>query len=188
MRPGVLIATVTAATLGGLIGFARGGSLARLAQLEVRLAWLAGLAWLMQVALFVSPWSAALQPWEIAIYLVTVVLLGIVVVANRALPGVGLFGAGLVLNAATIVANGGYMPVSEAALRAVGDTQSLAVLQRGEARQKAILMNADSPLWFMGDVLPLPPVGKVYSLGDLTAAVGVLLIVVQGMHQSREVE
>jgi Family of unknown function (DUF5317) len=188
MRPGVLIATVTAATLGGLIGFARGGSLARLAQLEVRLAWLAGLAWLIQVALFVSPWSAALQPWEIAIYLVSVVLLGIVVVANRALPGVGLFGAGLVLNAATIVANAGYMPVSEAALRAVGDTQSLEVLQRGESRQKATLMSVDSPLWFLGDVLPLPPVGKVYSLGDLTAAVGVCLIVVHGMRQSREVE
>ena len=115
-------------------------------------------------------------------------LLGVVVVANRALPGVGLFGAGLVLNAATIVANAGYMPVSEAALRAVNDIQSLEVLQRGESRQKAILMNADSPLWFLGDVLPLPPVGKVYSLGDLTAAVGVGLIVVQGMRQSREVK
>jgi hypothetical protein len=188
MRPGVLIATVTAATLGGLIGLARGGSLARLAQLEVRLPWLAGLAWLFQVALFVSPLSAALQPWEIAIYLLSVMLLGIVVVANRALPGVALFGVGLVLNAATILANGGYMPVSEAALQAVGDTQSLQVLQRGEARQKAILMNSESPLWMLGDVLPVPPAGKVYSLGDLTAAVGVLLIVVQGMHHAREVE
>jgi Family of unknown function (DUF5317) len=188
MRPGVLIATVTAATLGGVIGLARGGSLARLAQLEIRLPWLAGLAWLCQVALFVSPLSTALQSWEIAIYVFTVVLLGVVVYANRALPGVGLFGLGLVLNAATIVANGGYMPVSESALRAVGDTQSLQLLQRGEARQKAILMNSQSPLWFLGDVLPFPPVGKVYSLGDLTAAVGVLLIVAQGMHHAREVE
>jgi Family of unknown function (DUF5317) len=182
MRPAVLIATLTAATLGGLIGLARGGSLARLAQLEVRLPWLAGVAWLIQVALFASPLAPALQPWEIAIYLGTVVLLAVVVFVNRALPGVGLFGLGLVLNAAAIAANGGYMPVSEAAMRAVGDTQGLQRLQSGERSQKAVLMGPDSPLWFLGDVVAVPPpVGKVYSLGDLTAAVGVLLIVVQGM-------
>jgi Family of unknown function (DUF5317) len=185
MQPRVLFATVTAATLGGLIGLARGGSLARLAQLEIRLPWLAGLAWFVQVALFVSPLAPVLQPWEIAIYLATVVLLGIVIVANRALPGVALFGIGLLLNAATIAANGGYMPVAESALRAAGDTSNLAALQAGDRVQKARLMRSDSGLWFLGDVLPFPPIGKVYSLGDVVAAAGVLLIVVQGMQARR---
>jgi hypothetical protein len=49
-------------------------------------------------------------------------------------------------------------------------------------------MSADSRLWFLGDVMPVPPVGKVYSPGDLVAAVGVWLIIVQGMRVSREVE
>jgi hypothetical protein len=62
------------------------------------------------------------------------------------------------------------------------------LLGSGERRQKAVLMSADSRLWFLGDVMPVPPVGKVYSPGDLVAAVGVWLIVVQGMRVSREVE
>jgi uncharacterized protein DUF5317 len=185
MRPRVLFATVAAATVGGLIGFARGGSLAQLAQIPIRWPWLAGLAWLVQVALFVSPLAPALQPWEIVIYLLSVVLLGMVILANRTLPGVALFGVGLLLNAATMAANGGYMPVSEAALRATGETANLEALQAGDRRQKAVLMRADSPLWFLGDVLPLPAIGKVYSVGDLVAAAGVLLIVAQGMQAAR---
>jgi hypothetical protein len=92
-----------------------------------------------------------------------------------------LFGLGLLLNATVITANGGFMPVSESALMAVGDTASTAALQRGERIQKAVLMRPESPVWFLGDVLPFPPLGKVYSAGDLVAALGALLVVSQGM-------
>ncbi|HYY88401.1 MAG TPA: DUF5317 family protein, partial [Chloroflexota bacterium] len=136
----MLFATLTAATLGVVIGMARGGSLARLAQLEVRLPWLALLAWLMQVALFVSPLGSVLQPWEPAIYLATVGAVAIVILANRALPGVALFGIGLLLNAAVTAANGGYMPVAEAALVSVGNTGELDSLRRQGHVQKATLM------------------------------------------------
>jgi hypothetical protein len=177
----VLFATLTAATLGVVIGMARGGSLARLAQLEVRLPWLALLAWLMQVALFVSPLGSVLQPWEPAIYLATVGAVAIVILANRALPGVALFGIGLLLNAAVTAANGGYMPVAEAALVSVGNTGELDSLRRQGHVQKATLMRPESPLWVLGDVLPVPPLGKVYSLGDVVAALGVVLVITQAM-------
>jgi hypothetical protein len=42
-------------------------------------------------------------------------------------------------------------------------------------------MRLDSPLWVLGDVLPVPPLGKVYSAGDVIAAIGALLLVSQGM-------
>ena len=184
MRRHVLFASLAAATLGVLIGLARGGSLARLAQLQVRLPWLAGLAWLVQVLLFASPLAPALQPWEISIYLASVALLGALIVANRALPGVALFGTGLLLNAAVMAANGGYMPVSEAALTSAGSGAELETLRGGGAVQKSVLMRTDSPLWFLGDVLPVPPVGKVYSVGDLVAAAGLVLTVADGMLSS----
>jgi hypothetical protein len=76
------------------------------------------------------------------------------------------------------------MPVSAAAIMANGDGGNLAALENGEHVQKAVLMRADSPLWFLGDLMPVPPVKKVYSPGDLVAALGVLLIVVHAMGQS----
>jgi hypothetical protein len=178
----VLFATVSAVLLGLLLGRIRGGSLSRLAQLPVRLPWLAGLAWLIQIVLFASPLGAALDTWvAAAIHYASIALVGIVIVANRATPGMALFGLGLLLNATVITANGGFMPVSESALMAVGDTASTAALQRGERIQKAVLMRPESPVWFLGDVLPFPPLGKVYSAGDLVAALGALLVVSQGM-------
>jgi hypothetical protein len=179
--PPVLYATVTAIVLGGLIGAVRGGSLSRLGQLHIRLAWLAGVAWLAQVLLFASPLGAVLDPWAVGIHLATIVLVGVVIVANRNMPGVAAFGLGLLLNAAVIGTNGGYMPVSAAAVTAVGDSASLAALERGDHVLKAVLMQPDSPLWFLGDVLPVPPLRKIYSPGDVIAALGALLLVAQGM-------
>jgi len=177
----VLYATVTAVFLGGLIGVLRGGSLGRLGQLHIRLAWLAGIAWLTQVVLFASPLASALDAWAVAIHVATILLVAIVIVANRNMPGVAAFGLGLLMNAAVIGLNGGYMPVSAAAVMALGDDASLAALQRGEHVQKAVLMQPDSPLWFIGDVLPVPPLRKIYSPGDVIAAFGALLLVAQGM-------
>jgi hypothetical protein len=142
---------------------------------------LAGLAWLIQVVLFASPVAGVLEPWAAAIHVASIVLVALVLVVNWALPGMALFGLGLLLNAAVIGANGGFMPVSEAALVAAGNGASIEPLARGERIQKAILMRPDSPLWLLGDVLPVAPLGKVYSAGDLLAAAGALLLVIQAM-------
>jgi uncharacterized protein DUF5317 len=180
----VLFATITAVLAGGIIGVVRGGSFIRLSHLEIRLAWLAGLAWLLQVAVFASPLTGMLDAWVVAIHLVSIVMVAIVIVANRAIPGVAVFGVGLLLNALVISANGGFMPVSAAAISANGDTANLAALEGGEHVQKAVLMRADSPFWFLGDLAPVPPIKKVYSPGDLVAALGAVLMVVQGMGRS----
>jgi len=73
------------------------------------------------------------------------------------------------------------MPVSAAAVIANGDSANLTALESGQHVQKAVLMRADSPLWFLGDLVPVPPIKKVYSVGDLVAALGALLMVAQGM-------
>jgi hypothetical protein len=177
----MLFATAAAVSFGILIGFLRGGNLTRLAQLPVRLFWLGGLAWLLQVVLFASPLADRLDMWAAPIHLATVALVGAVIVANRALPGLALVGVGLLLNAVVYTANGGFMPVSENALLAIGNSASLDAMRSGERIQKAFLMRAESPLWFLGDVLPFSPFGKVYSVGDVIAAFGALVVVVQGM-------
>src|SRR5207248_9408292 len=92
----MLVATIVAGCAGVLVGLLRRGRIEYLAQLPLRLAWLAGLAWLIQVGLFVSPLAAALDGWAAPILLATLALLVPVIRANRSLPGVVVLGLGLV--------------------------------------------------------------------------------------------
>jgi hypothetical protein len=183
----MLALTIAAVSLGLLVGALRGGSLGRLARLPIRLPWLAGLAWLLQVTLFLSPLAPALEPWAAALHLASVGLVGAVVLVNRALPGLALLGGGLLLNAAVYATNGGFMPVSERALLAVGsDAATLEAMRAGARVQKTFLMHPDTPFWFLGDVLPVPLVRKVYSPGDVVAAAGAFVLVVGGMGSRRQ--
>jgi hypothetical protein len=177
----MFVATIVAACAGVLVGLLRGGRIERLAQLPIRLAWLAGLAWALQVVLFLSPLAGVLDRWAAPIHLATVVMLAFVILANRALPGLTLVGVGLLLNASVYAANGGFMPVSEGALVASGNGASAAAMADGTRLQKTTLLQSDTPLWFLGDILPLPLVGKVYSIGDVVAAVGVFVLAAGGM-------
>jgi hypothetical protein len=181
----MLLATIGAACGGVLVGLARGGRLARLGQLHIRLAWLAGLAWVVQVVLFVSPVASVLDAWAAPIHLVSIVLLGVVILANRQVPGIALLGVGLLLNATVYALNGGFMPVTESALIASGNQASLAAMADGARFQKTFLSQASTPLWVLGDVLPLPVAGKIYSIGDIVAAVGLFVLVSGGMRDPK---
>lgn len=179
----MLFLTVAAAAAGGLVGLARGGRVERLASLPITWPWLALAAWLLQVVLFISPAAPSLDPWAVPLYAASMLVVGVVIVANRALPGLALLGLGLLLNAAVVVANGGFMPVADAALEAVGSGATAEALRGGERLQKSVLMRPETRLQPLGDVIPLPPLGKVYSVGDLVAAAGVFLLVAGGMGQ-----
>ena len=182
----VFIATAAAACAGVLVGLLRGGRIERLAQLQIRLGLVAGLAWLVQVILFVSPLASAIDSWAAPVHLASIALLALVILANRALPGVALLGVGLLLNASVYAANGGFMPVSETALVASGNAASVQPMSGGARFQKTILQQPDTPLWYLGDVLPLPVVGKIYSVGDVVAAVGLFVLIVGGMAEQRQ--
>jgi Family of unknown function (DUF5317) len=177
----MILATLVSCCAGIAVGYLRGGQLSQLAEVRIRLWWLAVAAWVVQVGLFVSPLGALLDVWAAQIHLLTIGLLAIVIVANRALPGLALLGIGLALNATVYAANGGFMPVSAAALEATGNTASLAVMAGGARYQKTVLQQPDSPLGFLGDVLPLPAAGRIYSVGDLVATLGMFVLVAGGM-------
>jgi hypothetical protein len=164
----------TAAVLGALV--VRLTRRHRLSELpHLRAAPMALGAWLLQLAVLASPLSAALAPLAMPIQALSLILIGLVVFANRRAPGVSLLALGLALNVVVMAVNAGYMPVSPAALWTVhgADTPLNAP---GAHQQKTVLMQADTPLWFLGDVLPVPLLGKVYSLGDLVAGIGAFVL------------
>lgn len=177
----MLALTVAAVSLGVVVGFLRGGRLSRLANFSLRWPWLAAIAWIAQLVLFGVGFPPSLQQFEVPFFFASMALVALVLVLNRRVPGLTLFGVGLVLNALVMAANGGFMPVSDSALYAAGSGSTVDAMRTNGRVQKTFLMQADTALWFLGDVLPFPPIGKVYSVGDVVAGLGAFWLVVGGM-------
>jgi hypothetical protein len=95
--------------------------------------------------------------------------------ANRGMPGLWLVGVGTAMNLTAILANGGVMPATRAALRAAG---RLPV--SGHFENSTVL--ADPNLAFLGDVFAWPaplPLANVFSAGDVCVVLGAVMILHQ---------
>jgi hypothetical protein len=86
-----------------------------------------------------------------------------VALANRALPGAWLVGLGATLNSLVTFANGG-MPVDPSAIAVSGKAPPSDGLH--------IILGPDTRLPFLADVLLIPVINNIYSVGDVVLAVG----------------
>src|SRR5690606_15785068 len=125
-------------------GLTRGGSVGSLGSLRPRLLWLALLPLAVQYALFGSPLGPQLGAAAGLVHVATYGLLLVPVALNRSIPGMKLVALGLALNATVVAANGGFMPVSPAALHAAGRDDLAASLAQGATMQKSGLMTSAS--------------------------------------------
>lgn len=132
-------------------GWLRGGRLRRLGAVTFRGGWLLGVALAAQLAGGQWPALVVAQVAPLAFAWL-----------NRALPGMRLVLAGVALNAAVILANGG-MPVAGGSVTADG-------------RHRAL--RSGDHLATLADVVALRPLGVVVSAGDLVLAAGVAVLVV----------
>ena len=107
--------------LGVVAGYLLGGRLDRLADLHFRWGWLAMAGLLIQVLLF-SEAAAGIVGRELGavIYVASTAAVLVAVLRNLRLPGVVLVALGAAGNLAAILANGGVMPTTEAALATAG--------------------------------------------------------------------
>lgn len=105
---------------------------------------------------------------------------------NRAIEGVPLLAAGLILNAVVIAANGA-MPVSLYAESRAGMTNE-ALFRVDDATHE--VADSQTHLRALGDVVPvpLPAHPETVSVGDLLIVSGVGLLIFTGMHRRRENE
>jgi hypothetical protein len=170
-------------------GLARGGTWGAVASLPLRWGGVALLAFALQIYLIYFPEArteGAFSP-RVLILTASYLLLFGVVWKNRALPGIWLIGAGLVANFAVMLANGGYMPITREALAAVGHLGNVTSSEPGArvlATKDVVLPREQTQLWFLSDILVLPPpfpIPSVFSLGDLMIAAGVFLLVQRGL-------
>lgn len=150
-----------------------GGRLERLADLDLRgVRWLVGALAAQIVILVLVP--EGLFGIHRAVHVATYAAGAVFLWANRRIPGMLVLGAGAMLNALVITANGGVMPASAEAVRAAG----LPSAGAGEFVNSAPV--ADARLQFLGDVLAVPswlPGARVFSIGDLLIGVGAVIVV-----------
>jgi Family of unknown function (DUF5317) len=168
--------------VGGLLmGLLFGGRPGRLA--GIRFEWggviLAGT--LVQLVLFsdyVSPRIGELGP---PVYVVSTALVLVALLRNVRIPGLVVVAAGAASNLAAILGNGGYMPVSSAALG-----PRAGVPFSGYSNSIELANPALGPLT---DIFALPrwlPGANVFSVGDVLIVVGIALAIVLQM-RTREV-
>jgi hypothetical protein len=165
----VLIALALGAGAAAL-GVTRGGSLDALGATRLRWTWLlaGGLAAQVAAQLWAPPWLRG--SWGLFVVVVSNLAIVVFIAVNRHLPGLLLADLGLVLNLAVIVANGA-MPVSAEAARSAG----LGAPGPGELRHE--VLDEDTALPWLGDVIPEPGLREVLSVGDLLLAAGIARLV-----------
>ncbi len=90
------------------------------------------------------------------------------VIANWFRAGMALVAAGFVLNAIVILGNGG-MPVSAHAIESLGGD-----LTSDDIAGKHQIADADTALSWLGDVIPVPGLRLIVSLGDVLLVAGMI--------------
>jgi uncharacterized protein DUF5317 len=157
----------------------RGGSLGHFVDLRLRWGLLAAAGLVVQLLIFTPFLETPLIVGLTApLYILSMALLIGWVAANWRIPGMGIMAAGLLMNAAAIVANGGHMPVSPEQARYAGTIGRYAT--DGLAVSNNSVVAADGVrLWLLTDILALPagfPFANVYSIGDLLLTVGACVL------------
>jgi hypothetical protein len=164
--------------IGLLVGRLAGGRPAGLATLQFRLGWLAVAGFAAQVVLFSAPVTERIGDLGAPLYVLSTAVVFIVLLANARIPGLPVVALGAAANLAAIVANGGYMPASEAALIAAGK------IPASGYSNSAVL--TDPLLGPLTDIFALPswlPFTNVFSIGDVLIGVGIAITVAVAMRR-----
>jgi hypothetical protein len=175
--------------LGGVLaGYALGGRLQQLIRTRLRAVWLLWLAAALQFVQFEFR-SARLQV-ESALGMSLLIPIFALVAAwlvvnlagrSRAIRvAIALLLLGGALNAAAIAANG-RMPYAESALVAADVPASQKA--RGERSPKHVAADAGTTLPWLGDVIPVRPLRKVISAGDIVLLAGVATLIAAAMRR-----
>lgn len=162
-----MIVALLVAVLATMVALSRGGSLENLAATQVR--WLPLLfgALAVQVAFDVADPAWLGEGGGLFVLLATNAAVVVFLTLNRHLPGMKVAAVGLLLNVIVIAANGA-MPVSEPAAVTVGLADELR-----DPGVKHEILGDQTALPFLGDVIPIPGLRKIISVGDIVLAVGI---------------
>jgi Family of unknown function (DUF5317) len=169
---------------GVLLGYAAGGRLSALARTPVRRLWLLWLAAGGQAAMYRLPLlrhaGAGVDRWLLlAIFCQVAAWLAVNLPGRSAAVRAGglTVALGAALNAVPVLANG-RMPYSPHAA-------ALAGMRPGVATPKNVPGSPSTRFPLLGDVIPVPGLQLVASVGDVAIAAGTVLVIVAAMRAGR---
>jgi len=172
-----------AVVIGLAVGLLGGGKLAAIADIRFRWAPLVMVGFLAQVLLFSDAVAARVGDLGPVLYVTSTLLVVVAVVRNLAIPGLPLVALGAASNLVAIVANGGFMPASPAALAALGKDVPTIYSNSAVVAQPALFPLTDVfalPMWL--------PFHNIFSVGDVILAVGVAFVIATAMHRGKSAE
>ena len=171
-------------TAGVCAGYAAGGRLGRLASLRFRAGWLLFAAVLLQVAQYYSPPVRSLFTRDLGVPMLAVVfaLVAVWLAVNSLVWSAPLrvAGAAVALGAALnglVILLNGRMPYSLAAARQAGLRLFLETPKNMPADRGTLLR-------FLGDVIPVVPLHKIISLGDVFIVIGGISLIALAMRRT----
>lgn len=179
----MLLLGVLAAALA--VGLLRRGDLAALGRVRWVAAVLPLVAIAVQVIAFLPEESASPRArlFAASLHLVSYALLLAFAWLNRRVAWMPAVGLGLLLNAAAIAANGGFMPASAVAL--LGSPHDVAATG---VSNNSIVMTPTTPLAVLGDIFRTPewlPIRRAFSAGDVLLGLGAFALVQRVMTEGR---
>jgi hypothetical protein len=169
-----------AVIIGLVVGFLGGGKLSAIGDLRFRWAPLVIAGFLAQVLLFSDAVAERVGDLGPALYVGSTLMVVGAVLRNAAIPGMPLVALGAASNLAAIVANGGFMPASPAAMAALGKDAPTIYSNSAVLTQPVL-----APLT---DIFALPswlPFSNIFSIGDVILGVGVALAIATAMRRDR---
>lgn len=150
------------------IGYLRGGRLSRIAEADLGWSWLMLVGLALQVGVdVVASRGQLLGSVGTGLLLASQLFVAVWIALNRYRPGMPLIFIGLLLNAVVLTANGA-MPVAPEAIAAIGLPGIEPVPGKHE------LMTQATRFGYLADVVPLPPLHTIVSLGDIAIGAGLV--------------
>jgi len=176
---------IGAVVIGVALGYALKGRIDNLSGLSLRALWLVAIAISIQLAIFPLFSSRALFPYAtMQLHLLSYALLFTIFIINYRVWALLVIAVGAASNLLVIALNNGRMPSSAHALTSAGQPEIASRLASEGAWGNIVLMGDKTQLNFLGDCFYLPhsvPLATVFSIGDLTIAVGLVILIVWGM-------
>lgn len=160
------------------IALVRGGKLSNLGEIHLDLWKLLPLGIALQLTAALLPddrsWSRGVG---VSLILASLLLLMVVVLANHNEVGLWIAALGLAMNFTVIAVNRGMPVMPEAAVIAGAESTDLVL------DAKHVILDSDSRLVFLADVIPIPFLRQVVSMGDVFLAIGVGMFVEDQLRQ-----
>lgn len=169
-----------------IIGKLRGLNVSSLEKVSINKLWLIIFSVLIEITSSIvlknniKPISELIINNYFFIHLLIYMSLFLFFISNTSYKSFYIVGLGSLLNFMVIMANKGFMPVSISMGKSMGFQKTISTLEAGRIAGHTIMVPGKTPLWFLGDIINIPPpypFPQTISIGDVFLILGAFMFI-----------